>query len=316
MKTTTYNKLISNLVKLNRKEFKNLKTEIKKIDDKKKVANILEYKDYVTCGHCGSTKHVKHGIRNDLQRYKCRKCGKTFNQLTGTPLARLRKKGRWFTYSECLNKGYTLIKSALVTEISESTSFRWRHRLLKNLQDLQPKGLNGVVESCETYFRYSEKGRRNPSEMAIEVNKNAPKVYVVSNRDRNRNISNQILFELKSELVDPNLTNLIAKDILYISNNQKFYNDIAQSYNLRHGSLDSKKGEVVKKQIVHLKNIKDYNERLHDWMKRFRGVATKYLINYLGWFRELDEHTMSTPIKTRLIRAKSIATRPYQPKIE
>jgi transposase-like protein len=308
--------MLSNLDKLNRLEFKCLKVEIQKIDDRKKVANILEYDEYVTCGHCGSTKHVKYGVRNDLQRYKCSKCGKTFNQLTGTPLARLRKKGRWLTYSDCLNNGYTLLKSAMLTEVSESTSFRWRHRLLANLVDLKPMGQNGVVESSETYFRYSEKGTRNPSERAVEVNKNAPKVFVFSNLDRNRNVTNQVLMDKKSSAVDKSIMKLISEDILYVSSNESFYSELAQNFNLRHGKLNVKRGESVKKQIVHLKNIDNYNYRLHDWMKRFRGVATKYLVNYLGWFRELDEHGMTTPVVTRLVRAKSLSSRPYLPVVD
>jgi transposase-like protein len=32
---------------------------------------------------------------DDLQRYKCRVCGVTFNALTGTPLARLRQREKW-----------------------------------------------------------------------------------------------------------------------------------------------------------------------------------------------------------------------------
>ena len=33
-----------------------------------------------------------------------------------------------------------------------------------------------------------------------------------------------------------------------------------------------------------------YDSRLKGWMYRFRGVATKYLGNYLGWHRMLDRY--------------------------
>ena len=40
--------------------------------------------------------------------------------------------------------------------------------------------------------------------------------------------------------------------------------------------------------IVHVQNVNAYDSRLKPWTKRFHGVATKYLENYLGWMRLLD----------------------------
>jgi transposase-like protein len=307
--------LLCNIEKLSYQELSKLKVQIQVIDDKKKVANLLEYKDNIVCGHCGVSRYVKYGRRNDLQRYKCKKCSKTFNQLTGTPLARLRKKGRWYTYSECLNNGLSLRESSLLTDVSMSPAFRGRHRLLANTVDLTPRSMNGVVESSETYFRYSEKGSRKQNKESTVIN-NPSKVYVFSNRDRNQNQNNQILFKLESKHVPESVMNVISKDILFVSDYKEFYNKLSRRFGLRHGVLYVQQGESVKKQIVHLKNINDYFVRLHDWMKRFNGVATKYLVNYLGWFRELDEHNMKTSTDTRLIRAKSLTTKPYSPLIE
>ena len=43
------------------------------------------------CPHCGSVRFVKDGHANGRQRFRCREtgCARTFNALTGTPLARL-----------------------------------------------------------------------------------------------------------------------------------------------------------------------------------------------------------------------------------
>ncbi|MFC1309479.1 MAG: transposase [gamma proteobacterium symbiont of Ctena orbiculata] len=38
----------------------------------------------------------------------------------------------------------------------------------------------------------------------------------------------------------------------------------------------------------HVQNVNAYHSRLKIWMRRFNGVATKYLDNYLGWNRTLD----------------------------
>src|SRR4030065_259540 len=51
--------------------------------------------DTPVCPHCSAERVVKNGSADGLQRYKCRSCRKTFNALTGTPLAPLRVKGKW-----------------------------------------------------------------------------------------------------------------------------------------------------------------------------------------------------------------------------
>ena len=38
-----------------------------------------------------------------------------------------------------------------------------------------------------------------------------------------------------------------------------------------------------------LLNVNAYDGRLKEWMRRFHGVATRYLANYLGWRRIIDQ---------------------------
>ena len=41
----------------------------------------------------------------------------------------------------------------------------------------------------------------------------------------------------------------------------------------------------------HVQNVNAYHSRLTGWICKFRGVATRYLANNLGWFCALDrEH--------------------------
>lgn len=51
------------------------------------------------CGHCGSEQFGAWGRASGLRRYKCRNCGCTFNALTGTPLAQLRRRDAWLDYA-------------------------------------------------------------------------------------------------------------------------------------------------------------------------------------------------------------------------
>ena len=51
--------------------------------------------DRTGCPHCGSQKLQGWGHVSGLPRYRCVDCRRSFNALTGTPLARLRKKEQW-----------------------------------------------------------------------------------------------------------------------------------------------------------------------------------------------------------------------------
>ena len=82
------------------------------------------------CPHCNATTLQRWGHASGLRRYRCTTCGKTFNALTGTSLARLRKKGCWLAYGEALAAGMTLMQAAAHCGVHLTTCFRWRDRLL------------------------------------------------------------------------------------------------------------------------------------------------------------------------------------------
>jgi transposase-like protein len=111
------------------------------------------------CPHCGATGLQRWGRASGLRRYRCAACRKTSNALTGTSLARLRKKERWLAYGEALAAGMSLTKAAAHCGVHLTTSFRWRHRFLR-APTATREALGGVVEADETFFRRSEKGSR------------------------------------------------------------------------------------------------------------------------------------------------------------
>lgn len=93
----------------------------------------------------------RHGQANDLQRFRCWQCRRTFNDLTGTPLARLRLKGKWFDHLAALLDSRTVRSAARQVEVHLNTAFRWRHRLLHWVKHDRPRQLTGIVEADETF---------------------------------------------------------------------------------------------------------------------------------------------------------------------
>jgi transposase-like protein len=294
--------LVNAIDKLNDDEFRLFRKFVSQRDMKKNVAYLLEHKAKVKCGHCESKNFILYGRKNDLQRYKCKDCNRVFNQLTGTPLARLRKKGRWLNFCECMKNGLSVRKTATLVGINKNTSFNWRHKFLENSKDIKPNVFKGVVEMNQTKFKYSEKGK---------INKNYARhlkedVYVVINRDRHKSTNEEIVWKLDKDHIKLINQDSFEKDILMCTDNIQVLKNYSRNNKLRYGSVDIKNGKFVNKDVVHIQNSTDYKANLHDWMYRFRGVATKYLKNYLSWYRELDEYNMNIPPKVLLLRAKNL----------
>jgi len=111
------------------------------------------------CPHCSGAHIVRHGTAHGLQRYRCRGCGKTFNALTRTPLARLRCRERWLDQSQVLIDGLSITRAAERLEVARSTAFRWRHRFLSLPQHVRAGQLAGIVEADETGILKSCKGQ-------------------------------------------------------------------------------------------------------------------------------------------------------------
>ena len=46
---------------------------------------------------------------------------------------------------------------------------------------------------------------------------------------------------------------------------------------------------------LHVQNMNAYHQRFKAWLQGFRGVASRYLPNYLGWRRALDGERIISP---------------------
>ena len=60
-----------------------------------------------------------------------------------------------------------------------------------------------------------------------------------------------------------------------------------------HQPVNLSKGQRVRG-AWHVQNVNAYQSRLKQWLRRFNGVASSYLANYLGWFRALDRRGPGT----------------------
>lgn len=246
------------------------------------------------CGHCGSHNVQAWGRRGGLARLRCRDCGRTFNALTGTPLARLRMRDAWVGYARTLVDGLSVRKAARMCGLDPSTAFRWRHRFLARIAVTKPEKLDGIVEADESYFLRSEKGSRHLDRPArhrggtgTPANQGHDQVPVLIACDRFRHTTDAIMLDKSAASITAVLEPVVAKDALLVSDGAPAYRSFANAAGLLHVALAATAGERTWG-VYHIQHVNAYASRLRLWMHRFRGVATRYLASYLGWHRLLD----------------------------
>ena len=127
------------------------------------ITNIREarFNKGVICVRCGCEKVRRNGRYKDRQSNNCTGCGRTFNDLTHSPLAGTWYQERMIQFFDLLVKGETLKKCAQMLRVSMSTAFFWRHKILTSLLANDFDYLSGIVEADETMFLESHKGTKN-----------------------------------------------------------------------------------------------------------------------------------------------------------
>jgi transposase-like protein len=260
------------------------------------------------CPHCQGTKLGKWGHANGLRRYRCAPCGVTFNALTGTPLAQLHKRDLWIGHGQALVEGISLRKVAARLGIDLTTAFRWRHRFLAAPKNVRPERLAGTVEADEIYFLRSEKGSRKLARPARKRGGKAKKrglsdeqVPVLIARDHNAATTDRILADRSQKSIEAVLGPVIDKSAILVSDWAQAYRAFANEASILHVALNLSAGER-RWGVYHVQNVNNYDSRLKGWMRRFNGVATKYLDTYLGWHRANDREG-STLNASRVLRA-------------
>lgn len=316
MHNKTFSRLLDQLKKLTPSQKERLQSTLYQDDAVQKVAKAID--TVHSCPYCSSESYQKWGTRSGLQRYRCNNCHKTFNTLTGTPLARLRHKEVWMDFAQGVIESKTIRESAKHCGVHKETAFRWRHRMLNNPKSLTAKHLHGIVEFDETYFLESLKGSRHLDReprkrggTASQRGISSEQIAVLVARDRNTNTMNAILFKSNQDTLAEVMVPVVDEDALLCSDSKPSYLAFAKKYHRILKTVNSSTKEYVKEKIYHIQNVNAYDSRLKGWMKHFNGVATKYLESYLGWMRLLDREKNLTA--ERLLGIMAMRGMVYQP---
>ena len=250
------------------------------------------------CPHCQSQSFVANGKNKGVQRFRCKECGKNFSENSGTSIANLKKAHLWKFYIQHMFEGHSIAQCAKLTGISIQTSFDWRHKVLSSLQSLAPERFEGISESDDIFFNYSEKGSKSLSRKprkrgnhGIKQGVSDDKVAVILTCDRKNHKDLQVTKRGRIRKTDIQrvLSGKLEKGSVLCTDSHRSYTAFAKSEGVEHQKIHARKKQYVKNKIYHVQNANQTARALKDWMIRFNGVSTKYLQNYLSWFMVLEQ---------------------------
>ena len=330
---------ITSLIYLVQKRIKKL-YDSSYYDESDRENNILQEKiNVLKCPKCGHSHLNKNGITYGRQRYLCKNCRTTFDERSFSPISNTKLSlEKWIKYCQLMIEGGSIRMCAREIDVSVQTSFFMRHRILDvmNLY-LKNEVLDGLVEIEACYVNESFKGSR--VENVLEEKYFRP--FRIGRDVYNGFFFNRIPF-IKDDMKDvkPNqicintaidrkghmLIRIVDNDFGYTNNKIKPQNmlsflkrSMAKDVLLCTFNINTHLyREPAQKLGIKIKNVPRARQPLYtvynayrcnwdlkQWLKNFNGVATKYLNNYLSWFKFLfisSEFTKFNQIKEMFMK--------------
>jgi hypothetical protein len=116
-------------------------------------------------------------------------------------------------------------------------------------------------------------------------------------RDRSDATFTEVITARITKVLDP----VVAKDAALVSDGAKAYRAFANATGRLHVARVTSASEHIWG-TYRIQNVNSSASHLKGWMARSKGVATAYLLNYLGWHRKIEREV------DRFTRLSCIAT--------
>ena len=205
-------------------------------------------------------------------------------------------------------EGKSLDKISKALHINKKTAFDWRHKILSSLGQDSGNEMRGIVESDETFFEESEKGNRHLNRNGRKRGSSSPyqkktrgissnKAAVIATTDRSgaMNLCVATMGRIRKDDIMMSIEKPLPSNSILCTDGHVSYKGFAIENKLTHITLRADLNQHVKHGVYHIQNVNSIHNRLKKWIDNtFWGVSTKYLQNYLGWFRLNEKLKNST----------------------
>lgn len=258
---------------------------------------VAEREDSIdSCPYCRHEQLVKWGSsKQGKQRFKCKRCSKTFNALANTPLHKMKKPELMIAFGKLMNYAIPLRQSAEELGINLKTAFQWRHKMLSNPELDKPVELLGIVEADETFIPRSSKGSRKLARPARKRGGGKrPLVPVMIALDRNGAVTHTVMNRNTKLEIEGALAPVLVPNSILLTDGNLSYVEVVKNlpFVIEHKRLIADKGKKAKviDGVYSIQRLNGYMARWKSFHERFRGVATHYLDRYASYFRFLDSN--------------------------
>lgn len=264
----------------------------------------------ILCPHCKSNDIYGHGVYKGRKRYKCKDCKKTFNDFTGTAISGIKKTVEFNKYITLVVESVAIRKASSIIGVNMKTIFDWRHKLLSSMSSMNGLAFSGIVECDDKQLDINNKGNRNlnrkpykrPSDRDTKRGVSNDKVSIMVATDRKGNPTMQIakIGRIDTSSIENTIGGLIGEDNILCSDSHPSIIAWAKEKQLEHHTFIASKH--VKDKCYHVQHVNSMDSFYERWIRRFNGVATKYLNQYLNWFIFLQKVKKSSTQTVDLVR--------------
>lgn len=210
-------------------------------------------------------------------------------------MAGLHRKDLVNSYLEQMHRQQSLDKIKMSLHINKKTAFDWRHKILSSFEDVEKKNFNGIVESDETFFLQSDKGnkklnrkgrKRGGGSSKRGVSDEQVAVIVTADRKGSMDLTVATLGRIEKKDIENAIGNRINEGSILCTDGHVSYKGFAKDNYLSQVVLRADLKQHVKQGVYHIQNVNSLHNNVKKWIDyTFWGVSTKYLQNYLNWFR-------------------------------
>ncbi|MCF0147179.1 MAG: IS1 family transposase [Clostridium sp.] len=267
------------------------------------LVDILKDIKVGSCPHCNSKSFIKYGKYKGIQRFRCtnEKCKKTFSSKTNTLFYNSKKPiNLWLKYVILMSNGKSLRECAAILKINLATAFFWRHKILITQLENNNKRLENYVEVSKIIMKENFKGNRSAKHNRKD------NIFIACGMDSNNTIISKPIsrYTISLPAINKNFAHNISEHSIISAYNDRYFAAYAKKHNssslpLSKTSILNLVQQVISNKITtdspeelitineHLPRnsifIHSFSLNIKRWLIRFRGVATKYLENYLNW---------------------------------
>jgi len=260
------------------------------------AANLLQqvrWREGLYCPHCRSESVINYGSYRDFQRYRCKDCGRTFNDKTGTIFAHAK-----IGLDKLMFAFYALLRfnssiRQLDAEIDVSyRSLRRRVEQFARTLDAPAVNLVGPVEIDEVYVNAGLKGRERDQASRSRAlsrrgrgtyHEDKPPVFTLVDRgsEQRHVVPAKSADESTVRLL---LDNHEEESLTVYTDGFRAYDPLEDDENFQRESVNHGEGEYVDGD-AHVNTCESHASLVRRWLSPHRGVSKDKLTPYLRAFQ-------------------------------